>query len=340
MLKNGKFWLVGVISLLLLTSGGLAASYYRQQVYQPLNPTSTEKISLVIIKGESGAEVAKRLRELGLIKTPLFFRIYLRLAGTYPGLVQAGEYELSPSLNLAQIVQKLSHGTFDIKLTFIEGWRKEQYAAFLAQKLGLDFTREFLADPQAKEGFLFPDTYLVNTQTQPSQLVSLLRANFDKKVDDSLRQAIEKQGLTLEQAVILASIVERETKFEKDRPLVAGILIKRLKNNWPLEADATVQYAKADQVCLTQPANQFGECDWWSKDLTNEDLQIDSPFNTRQVTGLPPAPIANPGLFALQAVAHPQESTDWYYLSDENGQIHYSQTLEQHNQKIVQYLGD
>lgn len=328
MLHNGKFWLVVILILLVLVSGWWAAFFYRQQVYKPFNPSASSSTAFVIQSGESGSEIGNRLEAEGLIKSTLFFRIYLRLLKIKGESIQAGEYELSPALSLAQIVDKFSHGTFDLKLTFIEGWRKEQYASYLNNKLGEGFALAFLNDPQAKEGFLFPDTYLISRQTEPATLVSLLRSNFDKKLTADLIAGLTAQGLNLDQGVILASIVEREAKEEKDRPRVAGILIKRLKNNWPLEADATTQYAKANQVC----------CEWWNKNLSAEDLNLDSPFNTRKVLGLPPAAIANPSLSALRAVANPTLSEDWYYLSDEKGQIHYSQTLEEHQQKIATYL--
>lgn len=335
MLKNGRLWLVIVITfLILLVFGFLGASFYRDQVYQAADPFSEKTISVIIEKGESGGKTAKRLQDLGLIKSALFFRIYLRFFNPQSNQIQAGEYDLSPAMSLAQIVQELSHGTFDVRLTFIEGWRKEEYAFYLFKNFGEEFASEFLNDPQAQEGYLFPDTYLVSQKIEASELVSLLRSNFDQKVDENLRSLIEAQGLTFEQGITLASIIEREAKREEDRPLVVDILIKRLKNGWPLEADATTQYAKANVQC---PMFNV-QCDWWSKELTGEDLNLDSPFNTRKVSGLPPSPIANPGLSAIYAVAHPQESEYWYYLSDENSKIHYSQTLEQHNQKILEFL--
>ena len=157
--------------------------------------------------------------------------------------------------------------------------------------------------------------------------------NFNKKADSGLQQKFSDQGLTTDRAVIIASIVEREAKFDKDRPLIAGILVKRFRNDWLLEADATTQFAKANQLCQGTLS-----CDWWPNTLTDEDLNINSPYNTRLIAGLPPTPICSPGLKSLTAIAEPQDSPYWYYLSDKQGNTHYSISYEEHLLKIARYL--
>lgn len=138
-----------------------------------------------------------------------------------------------------------------------------------------------------------------------------------------------------EEVLILASIVEREVKFNNDRPIVAGILLKRLEKNWPLQADATVQYAIASAKCKGKSA----KCgNWWPKNLTREDLKIKSPYNTYLYPGLPPGPICNPGLAAIEAVLNPVGSEYWFYLSDEEGKMHYAKTAEEHEENISKYL--
>ena len=129
--------------------------------------------------------------------------------------------------------------------------------------------------------------------------------------------------------IILASIVEREAKHDQDRSVVAGILKKRYQKGWPLEADATIQYALGyDEIEKT----------WWRKKLSTEDLQIDSSYNTRINPGLPPTPICNPGLAAINAVITPKETSYWYYISDQKNNMHYATTLDAHNQNIEKYL--
>jgi len=271
---------------------------------------------------------------LDLIHSDLWFRLYLRLNQIQGQNIQAGEYQLSKTMSLAQILQEFQHGTFDVRLTFIEGWRKEQYAALLREVFDTEFAQNFLAQVQSQEGYLFPDTYLVQNNITPAALLKLLIETFDQRVDTKMRQAFEEQGLTLQQALIIASIVEREAKFTVDRPQVAAILIKRFLAGWPLDADATVQYAKANLNCSISNL----DCEWWPQDLTEADLGIDSPYNTRKYPQLPPTPIANPGLAAISAVAFPKDTPYWYYLSDDEGRIHYAKTLEQHQQNIHAYL--
>lgn len=323
-----------VFFLFLAIIGWGLGKYYQQQIYIPVDAGSHEIIEFVVTTGESGSQVGRRLRELGLIRSDLWFRLYLRLNQVQGAFLQAGSYQLSASMSLAQILEEFSHGTFDLQLTFIEGWRREEYAAYLGSKFDQDFAQKFLVQAKDHGGYLFPDTYLVQKDVTPSDLIVLLTKTFEQKIDANLKQGFEKQSLSLEQAVVLASIVEREAKLLADRPQVAGILIKRFLAGWPLEADATVQYAKANLTCSLTNL----ECDWWPKDLGEEDLKIDSPYNTRLHPGLPPAPIAYPGLTALKAVSEPEDTPDWYYLSDQQGNIHYAKTLEEHQQNIQTYL--
>lgn len=139
--------------------------------------------------------------------------------------------------------------------------------------------------------------------------------------------------MSLNEIITLASIVERETKTDEERPLVAGILIKRLKDGWPLQVDASVQYAVATKNCKV-----FGaECKWWPI-LSKEDMSINSPFNSYKFKGLPPHPIANPGLSSIKAVIYPKESDYWFYLHDKSGKIYFAKTTEEHKENIRKYL--
>jgi UPF0755 protein len=133
--------------------------------------------------------------------------------------------------------------------------------------------------------------------------------------------------------LILSSIVEREVRLEKDRPVVAGILIKRWRSDWPLQADATIQYLKADLNCRNRGVN----CDWWEP-VSGADLDIDSPYNSYLYRGLVPGPICNPGLASIQAVSNPQDTDYWFYLSDYSGEVHYARTNEEHSENIERYL--
>lgn len=288
--------------------------------------TTQEKREKVFIvkKGEDLSSIAARLDKEGLVKSALAFKIIVLSSG-WADRIQAGSFRLRSSMDGRETAFTLTKGTVDIWLTFPEGWRKEEFARRLSANLKNFSEEDFLLLVKDLEGYLFPDTYLFPQQASPSAVVKIFTNNFEKKFSGELEAEAGEKGLTKRQVLILASIVERETKYEKDRPVVAGILIKRWQKNWPLQADATTQYAVAEQE------------DWWPK-ITKTDLEIDSPYNTYKYKGLPPAPICNPGLASIKAVIYPQETSYWYYLSDREGKIHYSQTFEEHNQNIAKYL--
>lgn len=287
----------------------------------------------VIQKGEGLASVANRLEKEGLIKSSLAFKILVLVKGL-AGNVQAGDFRLRPSFSIEEIAYILTHGTLDVWLTFPEGWRREEFAHRLASNLeGFDY-QEFIKLTSNLEGYLFPDTYLISKEATPTAVIKILNHNFEEKFSSEFEREAKGKGLTKKQVLILASIVERETKYEKDRPIVAGILLKRWRRGWPLQADATVQYALATTICNLQPE----DCNWWPKGLTKTDLKIDSPYNTYQYKGLPPTPICNPGLASIKAVINPEDSSYWFYLSDQKGGTHYAETIEEQNENIVKYL--
>lgn len=204
-------------------------------------------------------------------------------------------------------------------------------ASRFADTLGKDqlFVDEFLSLTEGKEGMLFPDTYLFPKEASASSIVKKLLSNFDAKTQ-GLSSAT---NLNPNQVLTLASLIERETKKGSEREIVAGILLKRMEAGWPLQVDAAVQYAVADKKSGGKSLDN-----WWPI-LTRDDLGIDSPYNTYRFQGLPPAPIANPGLTAIKAAYSPQDSEYWYYIHDNSGVIHYGRTLEEHNQNIAKYLG-
>lgn len=292
------------------------------------SPVSRQKVAgkkFVVSKGENIRSIASRLEQEGLIRSKLAFFILVRKEGLAKK-IQAGNFHLSPSMDARSIAYALTKGTADIWITILEGWRVEEIALELASKLAIP-EQEFLA--QAEEGYMFPDSYLIPKNASASAVAAMFRKNFDRRVNQQLREEITRKGLTLHQVVTLASIVEREVKFDEDRPIVAGILLKRWKNNWPLQADATVQYALGYQSESKR---------WWKRHLTNQDLKIDSPYNTYINQGLPPGPICNPGLKSIEAVVYPKESKYWFYLSDDQGKMHYAETIEEHQININRYL--
>jgi len=281
----------------------------------------------VIRRGESLDSIAERLKKEGLIRSSLAFKIVVYAQGLRRK-IQAGSFYLSASWTPYEIARVLTLGTEDIWLTFPEGWRKEEFARRIGANIEDFDIKEFLKLTKDLEGYLFPDTYLIPKSATPSAIIKILTNNFEKKTKD-LR--INYQDL------ILASIIEREVKNEGERPVVAGILIKRLKEGWPLQVDATVQYGLATRQFGNLAIEQLNDFNWWPR-ITKEGLEIDSPYNTYKYKGLPPTPICNPGLAAMKAALNPVMSDFWFYVSDKEGNIYFAETLEQHQENIRKYL--
>lgn len=303
---------------------GLGLLWWKESL-SPVNPTDKTPKIFVIRRGEGVREIAWRLKKEGLIKNQVAFFLLVKKIGIDQNL-QAGDFRLSLSMDAETIAQTLTRGMLDVWLTLLEGWRNEEIALKLAGELLLPES-EFLK--YAQEGYMFPDTYLIPKDATASAVVKILRDNFDKKLTSQLQEEALKKGLTKEEVVILASIVEKEASGEEDRGIIAGILLKRLKKGWPLQADATIQYALGYQP---------EERTWWKKNLTEADKKIKSAYNTYLNPGLPPEPICNPGLASIGAVIYPQETDYWYYLHDKEGKVHSAKTIEEHEENIAKFL--
>jgi len=295
---------------------------------------NSEERRVVITRGASASQVASTLKEAGVVKNALAFRVYTRITGKAKTL-PTGEFIIPMNLSLAGVIDKILEGPAQLWVTVPEGLRREQIPGRFIDALELqtekaqNFRLEFLAESQGLEGFLFPDTYLIPRDVTGTQAVSLMRNTFDK------RFSLQGGEFELAEVVALASIIEREAITDEERPVVAGVFMNRLAAGMPLQADATVQYAVANARCGVSDI----QCNWWPKGLTREDLQTRSAFNTYQNAGIPPAPIANPGLSSLEAAAGPADTDFFYYIHDSSGQIHFAETLSEHNANVAKYLG-
>ncbi|HBG81283.1 TPA: endolytic transglycosylase MltG [candidate division CPR2 bacterium] len=296
---------------------------------------SHELVKFSISEGEKTTQIGKRLKDQGIISDYLVFIAYIKLEHL---TLKAGDYEFSKSNPMKDIVDKIAKG--DVKthrITVKEGWSLEGIAKYLEEEkklfktgefnkaLGYEYNYSFLRGKNGKEnleGFLFPDTYELNAKSTAYDLIDMMLKNMESRLTSEVKEGFTKQGLSVKEGVILASVVELEGQKEEDRKLIAGILLERLKSGMRLEADATVRYVIND----------------WNKKLTIDDLSIDSPYNTRLNEGLPPGAICNPGEVSLKAVANPTESDYLYYLSEKNGTMHYASTSEEHNVNVGQYL--
>ena len=290
-----------------------------------LSPVSADKSSKIVVieKGESFSAISAKLKEDHLIKNTQAFNIYGKQSGL-ENKIQAGTFRVSPSMTGREILKILTTEPLDNWVTLLEGWRMEEVADKLNQVLGID-KKDFLK--VAKEGYMFPDTYLFPKDYSATQIAQKLENTFDMKYSANLRSRIKSLGLTEGQGVILASIVEREARSSEVRKMVASILLKRLKIGMGLNVDASIQYALG---------YQRQEKSWWKKDLSLDDLKIDSPYNTYIHSGLPPTPICNPSVSSLQALADADPSTPYlYYYHDSKGNSYYAKTLEEHNTNVA-----
>jgi len=304
-------------------------------------------VSFTVQPGETTGMVAARLLEQGLIRDAELFRLYMRYQRLDRGL-EAGDYELSPFMTIPQIAERLRRAQArETVVTIPEGWRMEQIAALLEEESVLpgeeflalaregDFAYPFLGDrpPTATlEGYLFPDTYRLPAQASASDLIERMLESFDHRATQQMRQDITAQGLSLHQVVILASIVEREGVVREELPVIASVYRNRLDQGMKLDADPTVQYALGFQPTT-------GE--WWKRPLQLEEYaRVESPYNTYLHVGLPPGPICNPGLAAIEAVIHPAQTDYLFFVRNDvadDGSHVFSRTLEEHERNREQY---
>jgi UPF0755 protein len=311
-----------VIVLLAILSSGLLLWWKNGLL--PVNVTNSTP-QIFVVKNEEGVrEIANNLKSAGLIRDPIVFFLYTRFEGL-DKQIQAGDFRLNSTMSMTQVAAGLTHGTLDIWVTVPEGLRADEIADLLKVKIP-SYNESWRSVLDANEGYLFPDTYLIPRDASVDMIVSLMRNNFDKKyasVENS-RTTV----LTEAQTIILASIIEREAMFQVDRPLVASVFVNRLNIGMALGSDPTVMYALGYQTDTKT---------WWKKDLTADDLLVNSPYNTRKNPGLPPGPISNPGLSSIQAALAPSKTDYLYFFADNKGHLHFATTIEGHNANIQKY---
>ncbi len=302
-----------------------------KQALQPINSKSREMIEFVVPARTSALTIALRLEEQQIIRHRYLFLGYAYYKKANHRL-KAGTYALGPAMTVPEIVETLTLGrVVRVGITVPEGFTFRQIADLIASKgfaeresvvavadsnqFAYDFLQEAPARENRLEGFLFPDTYLVDRGTGAKQILDLMLRRFSQELTPQLRQRATELNLTIPELVTVASLVEREAKLAKDRPLIAGVIYNRLARGMPLQVDATIQYA------LGQPKPR----------LTLDDLKIESPYNTYLHSGLPPGPIASSGTSALQAAANPAHHDYLFYVLNTDGSHIFSKTLAEHN---------
>lgn len=310
------------ILLIVICIGGIFLWW--QNGLQAVNPLDKSQKMFVVPKGAGLRTIANDLKSQGLIRDPIVFFLEVKKLGV-DGTIQAGDFKLSPSMSADEVIKTMTHGTEDIWVTIPEGKRSEEVAEILKKTMP-NYNDSWIAPLQAKEGYLFPDTYLFPRNADINTIISIMNDNFNKKY--AIAKTQETTPITESDAVILASILEREGRSGQDMRNIASVLENRYSIGMALQVDATIQYALG-----YQPTEQT----WWKKSLTTADLHIDSPYNTYLNPGLPPTPISNPGLESLEAALNPANTNYLYYISDKNGTLHFAATLDQHNANIRKY---
>jgi len=302
-----------------------ALSIWWNNMLLPVNPNNKMTSIFVVNKGDTVREIAYSLKTKGLIRHPIVFFLLLKKLGL-DKKIEAGDFRLSPSMTTEDIAQNLTHGILDVWITIPEGKRAEEIAEILKDNI-ITYERFWKDELIQNEGYLFPDTYLIPKDANIALIISLMLDNFDNKY--AVIKPNEKNQLSKNDSVILASLIEREAKFSEDQSFISSVIHNRLNIGMKLDVDATVQYALGYQE---------DKKTWWKKNLTLEDLKFNSPYNTYINPGLPPKPIANPGLSSLQAALDPANTEYLYYISDKTGHNHYAKTLFEHNTNINKYL--
>jgi UPF0755 protein len=289
--------------------------------------------TVVVPDGATGRDVARLLAARGVIGSALTFDLLARIKREQSAM-KAGEFRFAAHQTQAAILRQVVDGGRQVAVwvTIPEGFTAHEIAAALAARdlgssdaLLATFRHESLVFGGVRtdglEGYLFPDTYLVPTGASPAQIAKIMTDQFAAELPADARALAARQGLTLPQAVTLASLIEREAKADDERALMAGVYLNRLRRAMPLQVDATIEYTFARHKDV----------------ITYADLARDSPYNTYLHAGLPPTPIANPGRPSLLAALHPRASPFLYYVYKGNGHHAFSRTLAEHNANVARY---
>lgn len=299
---------------------------------QPVSRLSTPNVSFEIKQGSTLNKIINELSAQKLIRSRTAFKLTVLRLGIANRL-QAGFFDLNQKMTASELAIALTKATNkQVRVTIPEGLRSEEINNILTNSFknipdSKFSSAEFALLSKSKEGELFPDTYDFEL-TSTTEVVFNKLHNRHLDIFNSLNISPEKKNHVL----VVASLLEREAADSSEMPQIAGVIEKRLENNWPLQIDATVQYALGSKSCKKI------DCNWWKQALTLDDLAIVSPYNTYVNKGIPPKPIANPGKSALEAAAKPVSSSAWFYLHDLDGKIHFADTIEQHHKNVCTYL--
>jgi UPF0755 protein len=325
-----------LVALLAVAAAMAPAWYLYRQVHEPYRGYSMTEVFVQVPQGASSREIGRRLVDAGVVENLTVYRAAVWLSNQAERL-RPGEYRFAEPLTPLAVVDKIARGAvYTVNITFPEGLTIAQMAQIF-EGHGFGPAEEFVSaskdvslvaslDPVAKdlEGYLFPETYAVPRDVSAASLVRLMTQRFAHALTPELQQAALAHGLNTRELVTLASIVEKETARPDERSIVAAVYDNRLRKGMPLQCDPTVIYA----------LELAGE---YTGNLRRVDLEFDSPYNTYRVAGLPPGPIAAPGLASLEAAGHPAEVDYLYFVSRNDGSHVFSRTLAEHNRNVREF---
>jgi UPF0755 protein len=330
--------LFAIIATVLILSGTALAGGYVYDAYVASPDRDAAPVAFTVAEGERGQGVANQLEEAGIIDGTFFFKVYLRLTGTGAAF-QPGTFTLQKGMSFSAIVTELTNAeTEEVEMTVPEGFTlkqigervrealphvtEEEWNAAVGGSAELGDVDDFVARNKPPgvdlEGYLFPDTYRFFADADARTVVAKMVGTMEERLGAESTAA----GLTVHEILTLASIVEREVRSAEDMRYVADIFLSRLEIGMPLQADSTISY-------------YLGKT---SAELTLEDLRADEPFNTYTRVGLPPGPISNPGMNAINAVLRPIENPYLYFLTASDGTVIYAATFEEHVANKNRYL--
>jgi UPF0755 protein len=325
-----------LVILLAVLVVGAAAAYMFRRLNEPYKGFARDEQFVEIPSGAGTSTIGNLLVSNGIVRDRVLFRLALWRSGRARHL-QAGEYRFDRAMTPSEVLEKIARGdVYVIHVTFPEGLTIRDMAnIFASAGLGAatDFVqaasdasliRELDRDARTLEGYLFPETYSVPRRTDAAALVRMMVSRFDRVFTPEMRQAAERQGLSVHDVVTVASLVEKETARPEERPLVAAVCRNRLRIGMALQSDPTVIYA-------LEQRGQF------TGNLRRDDLLFDSPYNTYRYAGLPPGPIASPGKASVEASLHPADVGYLYFVSRNDGTHEFARTLAEHDRNVFKY---
>lgn len=328
--------IVSAITAAVLACIGLAL-FVSYSIFQPI--VIQKPVVVNVAKGETPKELSKRLKQHGLIRSTALFQLLYALRFSQ-STIKEGEYTFSEPYALFDMALAFIRGApkKEREITIIEGWTIGDIASYLedtgvlsaddfANAAARDYSTRFpfvpaKPGPRSLEGYLFPDTYRIFEKSGAEDIITKMLENFQEKYSAQMIEETLKRKRDIHGIATLASILEKEVAGARDRRLVADIFYRRLAAGMPLQADSTINYVTGKKT----------------PSVSASDLEISSPYNTYKLNGLPPGPIGNPGLSALQAALSPIDNPFWFFLTTPAGDVVYSKTFEEHVKNKLKYL--